>query len=318
MYRYIITCFFLSLLILACETTEKDIPPPEIFIQMPEGGFDFDVDSVELIEPKITYDIDSEYAWIENEITFSTDKILQFENKEHGSYLYTFKVTTPNGEHAKDIPVHAIDFCTFEEKKDSLNDDGYLNNHKLGYHPFKFVQFEYTFNEADNSWSGFAISENTNKSDGSEKNEYSVYDSNGADESEVFAVFKQSETNHKIIFGDNKLHNLKSIAINNSTRAYLVMQSGFKKKEAEDYLLLTITGYDLSGNESGTPVEFLLGDYRPEATADKYLISTWNDIDLNPLGAVHSIGFKLTSSREDDPEFEALKYFCLDNLKIKD
>jgi len=297
---------------------EKEIPPPEIYLQMPEGGFDFDTDSVELIEPKITYDIKSTYAWFENDEQFHDEKDYIFQNKELGSYEYKFTVETAYGSDVMDIMVHSLHINTFEEF-DGLNDDGYFNSPEAGYHLFKeFVQYPcfYDANTSEN-WGGFALSDNTDKSDADIENEFSVYASSGADESDIFTVFKQVEgANYPITFSDGKSHKIKSIDVNNGTRSYLTMQSGFNKKEGQDYFLLSVNGHDASGAVISGPVEFLLADYRPEQTGDKYIISEWSKVDLTALGHVHQLSFTLSSSRDDDNEFDLPMYFCLDNLKI--
>ena len=320
MLKYI----FLSLLILmifisACENEEKIIPPPEIFLQIPEGGFDFDTDSVEIIEPKITYDINSLYSWFEdgNEIDNNGEKDYTFENRELGKYILTFAVETPYGDDTMDITVHSLDINTFEEF-DNFNDDGYFNQPENGFHLFKYIQYPCEYiDESTDGWNGFAISELASTSDSETKGEFSVYSTSGADESDNFTIFKQVEDkSNNISFNDNEAHKVKSIAVNNCTRSYIYMSGGFNKKEGKDFFKLSINGLDESGSQISGPVEFLLADYRPEQTQDKYIIADWNTISLTELGLVHQLEFKLTSSRDDDPEFELPMYFCLDNLKV--
>lgn len=319
MYRFLFLILFSAITFAACQIEEKVIPPPEIFMQIPDGGFDFDTDSVELIEPKITYDIKSEYIWKEKDVTFHTEKIYEFKNRPLGTYLLNFTVTTPYGEDAMDITVNSLDINSYEEFK-QLNDKGYYNNPESGYHQFKYVQYPCYYNSnAPEEWGGFALSDNTKKTDATVANEFSVYASSGADESEIFAVYKQlANQAFPVRFSDGNAHIVKSIEVNNSTRSYLTMQSGFNKKEGKDFYLLSITGLDAAGTKISGPVEFLLADYRPELTSDKYLVSEWKKIDLTELGAIHQLAFVLSSSRDDDPEFNMPMYFCLDNLKIID
>jgi len=309
-----------SLIILAaCTSEEKEIPAPEIFLQMAEGGLDLDVDSTETIEPKITYDINGEYTWTEEGTVFWDQKIYEFKKNVLNTHNLEFNVKTPYGTDKMAIPVHVLHINMFEEHKEDLNENGYYNNPESGFYEYKqYIRYpvDYEASLPDN-WSGFAISKNTNTTDATLKNEFSVYSKSGADESELFTIFKQSETiDHRITFNDGNAHSLKSISINNSTYTYLTISSGFDKKEAKDFVLLTITGYDAAGTETGN-IPFLLADYRPVQTVDKYIISEWNEIDLSSLGHVQSIDFKITSSVDDDPEFTLPKYVCLDNLKIK-
>lgn len=316
MYKYIFFTLLIVLLAFSCKQEEKVVPPPEIYLQMPEGGFDFDIDSVELIEPKITYDIDSEYSWVENGIEILDEKILTFENRALGEYNFSFSVRTPMGEDMMDIKAHSLDINTFEEFI-NFNENGYNNQGENGFHQFKYVQYPCNYDAAlPNDWNGFAISKNASTSDSSTKGEFSVYGSSAADESDNFTIFKQSNSPNNIIFSDSQAHKVKSIALNNCTRSYLYMEAGFQKKEGKDYLLLTIKGLDEEGTSIATPIEVLLADYRPEETAQKYIIADWITVDLTSLGVVHQISFELSSSRDDDEDFELPMYFCLDNFKI--
>ena len=317
MHKFLYTILFIAIILTACYNEEKVIPAPEIFMQIPDGGFDFDTDSVELIEPKITYDIKSEYTWKEKNETIDTKKIYEFKNRSLGTYLLNFSVVTPYGEDAMDITVNALDINSFEEFK-QLNDKGYNNNPESGYHQFKYVQYPCLYDaNTPEQWGGFALSDNTKKTDAGIANEFSVYASYGADESELFTVYKQLANQAlPVRFSDGNAHVVKSIEVNNSTRSYLTMQSGFSKKEGKDFFLLSITGLDASGSKISGPVEVLLADYRPVQTSEKYLVSEWKKIDLTALGAVHQLVFELSSSRDNDPDFNMPMYFCLDNLKI--
>ncbi|MBR8537598.1 DUF4465 domain-containing protein [Carboxylicivirga sediminis] len=317
MYKYLYWILLSIITLSACQNNEKVIPAPEIFLQIPDGGFDFDTDSVEYIEPKITYDIDSEYTWSENDLAIDNEKIYTFENRPLGTYLLKFTVFTPYGEDAMDISVNSLDINSFEEF-DNLNDDGYFNQPEEGFHQFKYIHYSCDYDAASPAdWGGFALSDNTNKTDASEKNEFSVYASSGADDSDIFMVYKQqADKSFPVTFNDGNAHVVRSIEVNNATRSYLTMQSGFNKKEGKDYYLLSISGLDQNGAKISGPVEFLLADYRPELTADKYLVSEWEQVDLTSLGAIHQLVFELSSSRDADETFDLPMYFCLDNLKI--
>lgn len=306
-------------LIWGCEDQSKPIPPPEIFLQMPDGGFDLHRDSSFLIEPKITYDQNSTYEWMLNDELVHTEKNLLFVDQPLGTYEYQFNVTTPNGSDTMDIPVHALNIIHFEEFA-LLNEDGYHNSPENGLYDFKHALFSnYNPTGQSEDWSGFAISKNTNKTNSTRENEFSVYNTSGADGSKKFAVYKHDGKDHRISFPGAEEHKLKSIEVTNSTFTYLSMNSSllFDKKQNKDFYKLTITGYN-ANNEKVGEEEFYLADYRPTVIAQKYLIATWKTVNLTSLGAVHSLGFELSSSVDNDPEKVFPKYFCLDNLKIAD
>lgn len=301
----------------ACKDHSKELPAPTIYLNMPEGGFDIDKDSTLIIIPKITYDEESSYQWVLNDELVQTERDLIFEDQALASFDYTFTVTTPAGSDQMEIPVHNLDIVTFDDFED-LNDDGYNNQPDGGYFVFDHIEFSNHNPDANiETWSGFALSNNTDKVSGDESNQFSVYNSSGADDSKIFSVFKESESiNHHIRFNDGKSHAIKSIEVNNTTLAYQSMNEFFDKKDDKDFFLLTITGYDESGATTGV-VEHYLADYRFETIAERLIISSWSTVDLEGLGNVVSIGFKLSSSINDLAVNQIPPYFCLDNFKVK-
>ncbi len=319
MNKFIFFIICSLILLSACTSKGKDIPGPEIFLDMNEGGFDLDIDSTQIIAPKITYDIDGVYTWSEEGTIFWDQKIYNFKKEALNTHHLIFNIKTPYGSDEMAIPVHVLHINMFEEHSEDLNDNGYFINPEAGFFEYKnYIRYPVDYEAATPSnWSGFAISKNTNKKDTTLKNEFSVYGASGTDNSKLFTIFKQSETiDHRITFNDGKTHDLKSISINNSTYVYHAILNGFDKKEAKDFVLLTITGYDAGGVETGK-IGVYLADYRPVKTTDKYIITNWSELDLSSLGSVQSIGLKVTSSSDGNSNFSIPKYVCLDNLKIK-
>lgn len=101
--------------------------------------------------------------------------------------------------------------------------------------------------------------------------------------------------------------------ITNNSWAYVAMRdgTGAKKFEKGDWFLLTITGYDAEGTETGTK-EFYLADLRNEATA--YIIDDWRYVDLSGLGKVAKLGFALSSTDTGVWGMNTPAYFCFDNF----
>ncbi|MBS2100524.1 DUF4465 domain-containing protein [Carboxylicivirga linearis] len=312
--------FFIAIIIIvfigfSCNKDDKAIPAPTIYLSMPEQGFDVDIDSSFIIEPKITYDISSSYAWILEDEIISTDKDFTFFDYGYGSFDFTFTVTTPSGVDSMFIPIYGIDFCTFEEIE-FPEDSTYHNSPDNGFFSFKYIQLSNDYNGNYIDWSGFAVSSETNQSSYAISNQFSVYNNSGSDDSDKFGVFKQSDNiNHQISFSDGQAHQLKSIDVNNSTLAYLTMNEGFKRRDTVDFFRLTISSYD-ENNMVKDSIEYYLADYRYPRTSDKFIISTWKTVDLSALGEVNAIGFKLASSFDNDTVYTMPNYFCFDNLKI--
>ena len=80
-----------------------------------------------------------------------------------------------------------------------------------------------------------------------------------------------------------------------------------------DYLLLTATGYDANGQQTGT-ASFYLADYRSADAAQRYYVNDWQWFDLSPLGVVKTIEFSMSATRHNQWGTTTPLYFCLDNF----
>jgi hypothetical protein len=174
-------------------------------------------------------------------------------------------------------------------------------------------------------WNGVAVSAFTDKTTAGLANQCSVYGTGGADGSKNFAV----SYNGTVAFADGATEvAFDHVWITNTTYAALSMRDGdaFAKKfefgtpEKEgDWFLLTITGKDKIGKETGTPVTFYLADMR--TTSSPGIVTEWTKVDLTPLGdKVHSLEFALSSSDNSTYDggetyyMNTPEYFCFDNL----
>ena len=137
----------------------------------------------------------------------------------------------------------------------------------------------------------------------------------GAEESKTYAVFNVNDYTPKGIEviaaeGDS----ISGFYVTNAAYTYTSMKNGdnFAKKFGyKDWLKLTITGYDVAGETTGT-VDFYLADLR---NADSmYIHNTWRWVDLTSLGKVKRLGFTMSSSDTGDWGMNTPAYFCLDNL----
>lgn len=72
--------------------------------------------------------------------------------------------------------------------------------------------------------------------------------------------------------------------------------------DGDDYLTLTVTGYDENG-ETGKVTTALISGKKP--------IEDWTNVSINTLGKVTALSFRLDCSRADFP-----MDFCLDNLLV--
>ena len=322
MRNLIYTIIFLVVSLLGCNNNTKEMDPPEIFLNMPEAGYEIEPDSLLLISPKITYDYDSEYKWKKNGVLLEYNKLeFEYNSTTFKSDTLQFFVYTPAGSGSIIIPVHTIVWVDFEE----FNLDKYkthINSSPTGFFNSKGVLLPVINIPEQSYWSGFGISIETNTINQTVENQFSVYSSSGADNSKHFSLFLMDEdgTPNRISFSDGEDHTLKSIAVNNSTYTALTIKRGDENAHAfnfGDWYLLTIKGYDKNNNYTGE-IEFYLADYRFENSKKRYVISKWNSINLQELGKINSVEFILTSSDVGYSGYNTPLYFCLDNIKILD
>ena len=187
-----------------------------------------------------------------------------------------------------------------------------------------------TINESGGSidfWNGgVAISQWNDMATPSSPNQCSVYYSDatthfgGYGGSKTFAV---ANDGGQISFEDGITEcAFDHFYVTNSTYAALSMQNGdaFGAKvfsyADHDWFKLIITAVDKDGNDTGTPVEFYLADFRTATSPG--IITNWTAVDLSPLGNhVHTITFEFDSSDIGQYGMNTPSYFCFDNLAIR-
>jgi len=111
--------------------------------------------------------------------------------------------------------------------------------------------------------------------------------------------------------------------VTNTTYTALTMQTGdaFSKAfggasgDDPDYLLLTVTGFDAGGTQTGA-VDFFLADYRFADNSNDYIVDRWTWVDLTPLGEVASLAFSMSGSDTGDFGLNTPAYFALDDLTV--
>ncbi len=172
------------------------------------------------------------------------------------------------------------------------------------------------------SWSGFAVSNNTDKTTAGYANQFSVYGSGGAGGSAQFGVvyFSLWDGPAECAFDDGIEREIESVWVANSTYAYLSVRDGdgFGKAFStadDDWFKLTITGYDAAGEKTGS-ADVFLADYR---AAKPSIMSEWTKMNLTSLGAVNKLDFTFTST-DNDPEngIKTPTYVCLDNIAYRE
>ena len=181
----------------------------------------------------------------------------------------------------------------------------------------------------DGFWSGFAYSQVTDNTTPGFGNQYSAFPGQGSDGSATYAVGFQD------FFGGNvptlsfgAAQQLVGVQLSNTTYAALSMLEGdaFARRFGEppgggpgishpDWFLLTLTGFDDLGSETGV-IDFYLADYRFADDRLDFVVDTWTYVDLSGLGSVRSITFELSGSDVGGFGLNTPSYFALDNLIV--
>ncbi|HEU5116819.1 MAG TPA: DUF4465 domain-containing protein [Isosphaeraceae bacterium] len=186
--------------------------------------------------------------------------------------------------------------------------------------------FNNVYDSAYDSWSGWAISTQTDIMTPGYSNQFSAITGAGADGSNTYAVaftggpsanpFHPAGSFINVADGTSPV----SIDVTNTTYAYLSMKNGDAFAQAfgpGDYLLLDVEGFDGlngTGNEIGS-VDFYLADF---LGANAYEVDTWQTLDLSSLSGTRSLVFGLQSS-DNDPTYgmNTPAYVAVDNLRTQ-
>ncbi|MBW2037196.1 MAG: DUF4465 domain-containing protein [Deltaproteobacteria bacterium] len=189
----------------------------------------------------------------------------------------------------------------------------------------KFTSCEASFNNNYDaqwgSWNGFSYSNITDTETSGMDGQYNAIAGSGQVSSNYAVAYYSAwaESSPTITFPAPQV--VSGAYFTNNNYAYYSMLEGdqFAKKFGgddgtdPDWFLLTITGRDADGNETGT-VEFYLADFRPDDNSQDYIVDNWRWVDLTSLGTVKSLEFSLTSSDTGDWGMNTPAYFCIDNV----
>ena len=180
------------------------------------------------------------------------------------------------------------------------------------------------------SWDGWAYSNMTDTTTGGYANQYSAITGGGFDSGNYglssicldFMGGTYEPIPTLLSFTDaTDGYMVSSAYFTNTTYAYFSMKEGdaFAKKfggsssNDPDWFLLTVTGRDTCGAETGT-VDFYLADYRFEDNSKDYIVNSWEVVDLSSLGMVTSLEFSLSSSDVGSFGMNTPAYFAMDSL----
>ncbi len=177
------------------------------------------------------------------------------------------------------------------------------------------VSFGNSFNSSFGGfWNGFAYSNVNNTTTGDFTNQYAAI-TGTAFAGSIYAVgYRGSRA-----FIDLPAGMLPtSVRLTNTTYAARDMETGspFSKQFGpDDFFTVTFTGYDqvgATGNSTGSTT-FYLADF---LDGNSLIVSTWELLDLTPLGSPASIGLTWASSDVGDFGINTPTYVALDALTL--
>lgn len=175
---------------------------------------------------------------------------------------------------------------------------------------------------------GFAYSNMTDNTTAGFMNMYSAYPASGAGSSANYAVFTPgySGSEHIDFNGTVMVRKLK---ITNTTYAYLSMKDGdsFAKKfgsatnadgeadgtDGKDFFYVRVYAHDANDAKTDS-LDIYLADFRFEDDNDDYILSSWEEVNVNLVAA--KLSFKLTSSDNGEYGMNTPAYFALDDIEF--
>ena len=321
----------MALLFFSCANEEKDLPISEIYLDIPENGYEVNIYDTITISPKITYDYGSSYTWLLDDEVISTEKNYILNPQELRTFNYTFTVENSRGSVSREITAQSMYTIDFEELE--LDEDTFSVGN-IGSDAIASSLLTFPVDGDPRSYSsfdGFVFSNIQSTPDELLYQLYKSYRSPDSYKSTIYGILKQKDSNVPVtvLTSDGEDHLFKSIHINNTYFNYFAIEQGAYTEDGTevskpfggddgtdpDFFMLSIKGFNKNGTQRGT-VNFYLADHRAESNKDDYTISEWTKVDLTELGMVSRIEFSLSSSDMANDQMRTPAFFCIDNIKI--
>lgn len=174
------------------------------------------------------------------------------------------------------------------------------------------------YNDDEQSWSGFSVSNHTDTQLSGYLNQYSCIAGSGADRSQNYAVL-YAYTADTIKFSIPQ--KITNISLCNSTYTYYSILNGddFTPKFGgidgtdHDYFRLILQGLNKNGTVTGTATITLASIN--DLDIPDFIGNTWTDFNLSSLGFVKYLVFSFDSSRKNENGILTPAYVCVDNIK---
>lgn len=221
--------------------------------------------------------------------------------------------------------------ATFENI--SVGDDGYVmyrpdEVEDMEYYTGAFTSGQYGFNatymEYSGSpvWSGFAVASLTDTSFSNSNyltDQFKNAKGGGHNSANYAVAYTYGGCSVDVNAGDNGAV-VSGFYLNNNAWAIDAIVNGDGMTAGGfttgDWFKLTITGKGADG--ATCTKEVYLADFRSDNEAEHYYLTDWTWVDLSALGAITSIQFALSSSRNNAWGMTTPSYFCIDDFGATD
>ena len=180
--------------------------------------------------------------------------------------------------------------------------------------------FKNYYDDTYKSWSGFAISNKTDKSTQGYVNQYSSIAGTGAAGSQKYAVLYSYNDDSIAFLSPQRITN---ISISLSTYGYLSMKNGddFAKKfggitgNDKDFFTVEFAAIDNEGQIRYFDTPVYLADFRFDDNTEDYIYDGWVNINLGAVGYVKYLVIHLDSSDKTGDLINTPTYLCIDNIQ---
>lgn len=282
----------------------------------PDNNNEFIEITVQNCPSEITATIDwSDVLWVTRTTSDAfTNKILVIRATSNGKYVDMNVNVSGN-----DVTV-TVGTATFDDV--TLGAGGYWQGESGDNEMFSGGWMFYNYYMPDYSfWGGFTASNHTDMSQSGLNAQYTAASGCGYDGSAQYGVAYAMGVQCDVHASDNQAHTVTGCYVTNNLWAYQNMHDGDATATAfggttgndPDWFKLTATGKNASGQTVGT-AEFYLADYRFSNNEEDYILNTWEWFDLSTLGAVNTISFSLSSSKNNSGGMVTPAYFCIENF----
>jgi len=183
------------------------------------------------------------------------------------------------------------------------------------------------YNSTYDSWSGWAISADTDTVARGFNNQFSAMAGSGFDGSVNYAVSYAFGGNYISIVDETGVDEaiLSGMYVTNNAFAYYSMLEGdsFTKKfggatgEDPDFFSVVFKKYQ-NGQLSTDSVEYYLADFRAADAAEDYILKDWAWVDLSSLGSMDSLFIVMRSSDIGAFGINTPLYFCVDDITVQE